>query len=782
MNILLSRTVIGASVLVFCADATAQVVSRQIGTRTFRSSGLLLDEVDPLGNTSRHHYQAGSLSAVELPEGLNRTFSSSHATALPQTGLLTTPEYPERGAASGSAPAGSGAEYGGGSLRQHPFILGGDAKVIESREGNIVTTLLRNVDGMVTRLGLPSGHRFDLTYDNRGNVVSVRDATFGGTTTVTYDPVHGLPVEFVYPGGGFQRLEYDAAGNLVTRITPEGRRQAVTWGAAGQMDTVTDEFGTKTTFGYGMAGNLESLRQGEGATERVAGLVRDTAGRVTRVDAPEGRSFSYAYHASGRLSAFTDSQGHAAQLEEDGNGEVTALVLPGGARHAWTYDGLRRIATYTQPGQPAIGYDYNVHSDPTAIRVQEQRVAEFSYNDRGQMLTHSESAPEVAPFAVTRVYNNTSSGQLIQADSSDGIRMVPTYRGEFTRRLTWSRALAGFYDVEIDAGHRITSGQVGSGPRIAYTYDRDNLTLSAGDLVFTRDPRTGLVTAATLGVVAEQFQYNGFGELVAQTAQANGTPFFSAQIKRDKLGRIVEIVENVRDATTTIACAYDAGGRLESVRRNGVVTESYAYDARGNLVSDDLNGGYTYNEADQLLSAGGASFTYTASGERLTRTRGGASETYRYTPLSTLRGVDLADGRVLRYLHDPAGNRAIRTMDGVIQQRFLCPDFNQPVATLNAAGETTARYVHGLAEATPDYILQDGAAYRIVSDHLGSVRFVVHAQTGEIVQQKSYDTYGRTLSDSAPGFQPFGFAGGWTDSDTGLIRFGARDYDSEVRR
>ncbi len=38
------------------------------------------------------------------------------------------------------------------------------------------------------------------------------------------------------------------------------------------------------------------------------------------------------------------------------------------------------------------------------------------------------------------------------------------------------------------------------------------------------------------------------------------------------------------------------------------------------------------------------------------------------------------------------------------------------------------------------------------------------------------------LSDSNPGFQPFGFAGGLYDPDTGLVRFGARDYDPVTGR
>jgi RHS repeat-associated protein len=38
------------------------------------------------------------------------------------------------------------------------------------------------------------------------------------------------------------------------------------------------------------------------------------------------------------------------------------------------------------------------------------------------------------------------------------------------------------------------------------------------------------------------------------------------------------------------------------------------------------------------------------------------------------------------------------------------------------------------------------------------------------------------LYDLNPGFIPFGFAGGIYDKDTGLVRFGLRDYDPEIGR
>jgi RHS repeat-associated protein len=69
-----------------------------------------------------------------------------------------------------------------------------------------------------------------------------------------------------------------------------------------------------------------------------------------------------------------------------------------------------------------------------------------------------------------------------------------------------------------------------------------------------------------------------------------------------------------------------------------------------------------------------------------------------------------------------------------------------------------------------------------VKDHLGSIRLVVNSSTGAIDQRIDYDEFGQVLNDTNPGFQPFGFAGGLYDPDTKLVRFGARDYDSETGR
>jgi RHS repeat-associated protein len=79
-------------------------------------------------------------------------------------------------------------------------------------------------------------------------------------------------------------------------------------------------------------------------------------------------------------------------------------------------------------------------------------------------------------------------------------------------------------------------------------------------------------------------------------------------------------------------------------------------------------------------------------------------------------------------------------------------------------------------------MLLGGTTYRLITDQVGSVRLVENTSTGAVAERIDYDEFGNVLSDSAPGTQPFGFAGGLRDLDTGLTRFGARDYDSVTGR
>jgi RHS repeat-associated protein len=118
----------------------------------------------------------------------------------------------------------------------------------------------------------------------------------------------------------------------------------------------------------------------------------------------------------------------------------------------------------------------------------------------------------------------------------------------------------------------------------------------------------------------------------------------------------------------------------------------------------------------------------------------------------------------------------------VLMRGWLYADQLRVVAELDGSGDVTSRFVYGSRTNVPDYMIRGGITYRIISDHLGSPLLVINAADGTAAQELQYDAFGRVISDSNPGFQPFGFAGGLYDFEVGLVRFGARDYDPHTGR
>jgi len=261
----------------------------------------------------------------------------------------------------------------------------------------------------------------------------------------------------------------------------------------------------------------------------------------------------------------------------------------------------------------------------------------------------------------------------------------------------------------------------------------------------------------------------------------------------------------------TVGYAYDpTKGTLSSITSPDAVTLAYTYDgflptsgtSSGNVAgsvswtyNDDfrvtqerVNGtntvSFTYDNQDRLQSYGTKTYTYTANGELSTKTDTATSQTtqYTYDALGNLNQAVLPDGRQIDYLVDGRSRRVAKKVNGAFTKKFVYGDQLRIAAELSPTNAVVSRFVYATRVNVPDYLVKGSTTYRIVTDHLGSPRLVIDVSTGAIAQRMDYDEFGRVILDTNPGFQPFGFAGGLYDPDTGLVRFGARDYDAEVGR
>ncbi len=341
--------------------------------------------------------------------------------------------------------------------------------------------------------------------------------------------------------------------------------------------------------------------------------------------------------------------------------------------------------------------------------------------------------------------------------------------------VTTTGAVAGEVSWEHDNALRLTGERLDGAHSVTFDYDADDLLLQAGALSFLRDPTTGFATQATAGVVVDTWTYDPYGDVATSTATIAGLPIFETAYLRDDLGRINEQTETTASGTRVIFYEYDELDRLRTVYEDGLLIEAYDFDLNGNRVAslnDDGDHDATYDARDRLLSQGSATFTWAPTGELQTKTESGATTTYSYDALGNLKAVELPDGSLVEYKVDAQGRRVQRLLDGVSERGWIWRSALQPAAQLSSGGAVTQRYVyHG---TSPALIVTPGASYRLIKDHLGSVRRVVDTATGEVVQTLDYDAWGRVLVDSNPGFQPFGYAGGLYDADTGLVRFRAR--------
>jgi YD repeat-containing protein len=431
---------------------------------------------------------------------------------------------------------------------------------------------------------------------------------------------------------------------------------------------------------------------------------------------------------------------------------------------------------------PETSDEHNDDTDlrPTRVALPDGSEVVLAYDARQRLVSLT------TPLGDTTYDYSPDTGQLVAVTAPDGESLDLTRDGFLPESMTWSGTVRGTVRWEHGDDLRPTGVTV-AGVTVPTTFDDDDLLVSAGELTVTRDPTSGLPEATALGGVSTTANFDAFAQLTAHSAAFGADELFAESLELDALGRITAVDERVQGEAVRREVRYDAAGRLEEVREDGVVVVRYSYDANGNRTSieDPVSGEVIdaeHDAQDRLVRQGTATFEWNERGSLVSRADTDGTTHYDFDVMGALRSVTLPDGTVISYVIDPAGRRIGRRVDGTLERAWLYGDGLHPVAELDGAGRVVSRFVYGTRANVPDSMVRDGTTYRIVSDVRGSVRLVVNAATGEVAQRMDYDAWGNVLLDTNPGFQPFGFAGGLYDSDTGLVRFGARDYDPETGR
>jgi RHS repeat-associated protein len=658
-------------------------------------------------------------------------------------------------------------------------------------------------------------------YIDESRVFTVPDGTTT-TVTLTPDPILGFGAPL--------------NGTTVVR-SPSGLTRTTTQSRSAVFGNVSDIFSaTSVTTSTSVNGNTTSevWSRGSGGTstrtisspaQRQVVYTLDGQERVTQVAVPGITPIQFQYDPQGRLYLTTqgtrtwkqtyDAQGYAyvstdplnqtitytndalghpldtllpdlrvVHASYDADGNMSTLTLPSNAQHGFSYTPIDLVGSYTPPSvdsnSPATHYSYN-HDRQSTLESRPGGVTIVpGYDTAGRLYTVS--TPQ-GPFGLTY---DPQKGTVATASAPSGEGLTYAYDGSLPTGTTWSGPVAGSVTLGFDNLFRVVSQKVNNANEIILGYDTDNLLTGAGALVLTPDPQNGLLTGTTLGSTSDSYGYDPNGLLATYTAKVGSSTLYSESIDlRDGDNRIKQKTETVLGTTHVWKYNYDATGRLTDVYEDNVQTSHYEYDADDNRnLFMNSSGSIVpqYDAQDRLKSYGGTSYTYTENGELLTKVDSSGTTTYSYSAMGELLSVSKPDGTLIEYVHDARHRRVGKKVNGVLTKGWLYNGRLRVVAELDGSGNLVSRFVQGMGLNGADYMVKGGTTYRLVKDHLGSVRLVVDSAAGTVVERIDYDEFGGITGDTSPGFQPFGFAGGLYDPDTGLVRFGKRDYDAVTGR
>jgi RHS repeat-associated protein len=563
---------------------------------------------------------------------------------------------------------------------------------------------------------------------------------------------------------------FEAATRRRLTTSPAGRTELAMLDGRGRVVSAQVSGLAPISIQYGANGYVESVATGA----RLYRVAYNARRELTSITDPALRTTSFVYDTVGRLTANIFPDGRSTAFGYDLNGNVTAITPPGRATHRFTYTPVNLDDSYTPPALAAAGgthFTYDRDRQLTAILYPGAEEVDIRQDAGGR---------PTAVIAPHGTYSLTYSDAMLTSISApDDSRLDFAYDGSLMTSVTWSGTVNGTIEYSYDNDFRVVSEN-----GVPFTFDADGFLTKAGNLTLTRNTQNGLLTGTSLQAVTDAYTYNEFGEVTGYTAANNAAPLLSVTYGRDDLGRISSETEQTSTTAAARVFEYDTAGRLVRVRKGGVAVAEYDYDANGNRTAHSYVGGSasaTYDAQDRLLTYDRTTYTYSPRGDLQTATTGGVTTNYGYDVFGNLRRVVIGD-RTIEYVVDGQHRRVGKKVNGSFVAGWLYGDQLRVVAELDSTGAVVSRFVYGSRDSSPDYLERDGMMFRLLADRVGSPRLIVNAFTGAVVQRIDYDEFGRVVADTNPGFQPFGFAGGLYDRDTGFVRFGSRDYDPQTGR
>jgi RHS repeat-associated protein len=641
----------------------------------------------------------------------------------------------------------------------------------------------------------PLGNETSLTYDAMGNVLSSKDA-LRNVSTYTYDVMGNMltktnalqqTISYHYDNmnrvdsitdanGKVSTITYDILGKVVETKDVLQRSTKQEWDKSGNLVASIDNNNARTEYSYDILGNLISTKSPTGDTSTMS---YDVLNRLVSVKDAEGKETKTEYDALSRPVKTINPDQTFTTTTYDSVGNVISTTDEAGKVRTWEYDNLGRKTKYIDETQREESYAYDAASNLTSKTRADGSVVNYVYDTRNLLTTVDYPGTDAD-------INYTYDALGRKLTEQKGTEPVSTYAydaiGQLSSRGPPNNKVSYAYDV---LGN-ITKLTYPSGREVNYAYDdASQLTSLAdatlGNISYAYDSR-GNETSITLpnGVIESNIYDANSRRTSVNIAKGNDAIYSKSQTY-STVGNIIQQGKTGSSiaAPTLEDFTYDPLSRITAQKNNsdGSSDNSYGYDAVGNLttINDSTQ---SFDDSGKILTSGTKTFGYDALNNRTSETLQSAtspSKNYAWSVENLLSEVAKpADSKTINYTYDAQGLLATRSENAVVTNTFTW-DSKSSIPTMLSDGEY--EYIYGNSRVPLAQIrLSDNEVKYLHADVNGSVTASTDVNgnaSGSVV----YSPYGTTTD--AP-ISHFGFAGEWTDKDTGHSYLRARWLDTST--
>lgn len=737
----------------------------------YTADGLLTDKHDLKRNHFVRTYNAaGAVSSLSDPEGGNWNYSRSvDDTGKTTTSIVTaegnTTTYQDRADPTGKLTSATTTPSGATST----FTRSAD-KLSEEVQASCGTKT-------TSTYGLDP--RYKYRYLKAYSILTPAGLALNGSTTKTYQDTNGDTIP--------DRITTTSTVNSKNRVTVQSTLTGTITLTSPLGRIVTSTYDTTTllpkrmeipgflplTYTYDTKGRITTTTQGT----RAASFTYNGKGLVDTITLPDTKTVGYTYDEVGRVKTKTLPDSTVVSYSYDANGNMTILTNPKTVSYGFDHTSVDLRKHMSMPQSGSYTYTYDTERNLKTVAFPSGKQIALTYS--GGLLTSTATPEDTTSYAYvcgTNVSEMTKGAEVITY-IYDGSLLTSD-----TRTGTVNQAISYTYNNDL----RVSSISYG-GVTQSFTYDNDGLLTGVSPYTITRNSTNGLPTRVAGGTYALTRTYSGYGDIDGIAASIGGANRYSYTLTRDAMGRITRKVETVGSETNTFDYAYDDNGRLKEAKKNSAVVESYSYDDNNNRVLETnvykgITGrSSTYSDEDHLITFGSDVYQFNLDGFLTRKTTSLGTTSYVYSSRGELQSATLPDARVITYENDPAGRRVAKKINGAIVEKYLWKDATTLLAVFDASDNLITRFTYADGRV-PVSMTYNGLTYYILTDTIGSLRGIVDT-SGNVVKRVDYDSFGNVITDSDPSMNiPLGFAGGLRDNDTGLVRFGARDYDPSLGR